>query len=381
MRTSKKVVAVLLAMIMVFSFAACGGGGSESEDVSAAPAAEAGQSSADMEGINKGAYRYGDVENVELRGVDPASIGTTSVTPVDAADRKLRIGFSQMEVNNNWRIVNNDSIETEAAARGVELIYRDAQSSIEKQSRDIIEILNEGVDYLIIAPYEYEGLQSALAEAKKRGVPVILSDREAAGTPGEDFVTAILGDFVDTGYKAGQALRNAFGEETINVVEITGTAGSSVARDLSKGFAEFAKEDGNMNIIASADGNFGRAESLKAMENIVQSYGGEFNAVFGHVDDAAIASIQALKAAGMTPGQDPAKGDIVVVSMCGYKDAFDAILAGDQYATVECTARFGPVLFDIIDKLQAGEALKNRLVMPCKIYDPTNAEALYNEAQ
>lgn len=381
MRTSKKVTAVLLAMIMVFSFAACGGGGSDSKETAAAPAAEAGKSSADMDGINKGAYRYADVENVELRGVDPASIGTTSVKPVDISGRKLRVGFSQMEVNNNWRIVNNDSIKAEAEARGVELIYRDAQSSIEKQNRDIIEILNEGVDYLVISPYEYEGLQSALAEAKKRGVPVILSDREAAGTPGEDFVTAILGDFVDTGYKAGQALRTAFGEGTINVVEITGTAGSSVARDLSKGFAEFAKEDGNMNIIASADGNFGRAESLKAMENIVQSYGGQFNAVFGHVDDAAIASIQALKAAGLKPGQDPSKGDIVVVSMCGYKDAFNAIIAGDQYATVECTARFGPVLFDIIDKLQAGEAIKNRLVMPCKIYDPTNAKALFNEAQ
>ncbi len=383
MKKGKKAAAILLTLLMVLSLAACGGSGSGSgsEDASAAPAAEPGQSSADMDGINKGAYRYADVENVALRGIDPASIGTTSVTPVNTDGRKLRVGFSQMEVNNNWRIVNNDSIKTEAAARGIELIYRDAQSSIEKQNRDIIEILNEGVDYLIIAPYEYEGLQSALAEAKKKGVPVILSDREAAGAPGEDFVTAILGDFIDTGYKAGQALRNAFGDGTINVVEITGTAGSSVARDLSKGFAEFAKEDGNINIIASADGNFGRAESLKAMENIVQSYGGKFNAVFGHVDDAAIAAIQALKAAGMTPGQDPSKGDIAVVSMCGYKDAFDAIIAGDQYATVECTARFGPVLFDIIDKLQAGEAIKNRLVMPCKIYDPTNAEALYNEAQ
>ena len=383
MKTSKRVLAILMAMLMVLGFTACGGGDSKE---AAKPAdtveASAGQSSADADGINKGAYRYADVENVALRGVDPASIGTTSVKPVDITGRKLKVGFSQMEVNNNWRIVNNESIKTEAEARGVELVYRDAQSSIEKQNRDIIDILNEGVDYLIVAPYEYEGLSSALAEAKKRGVPVIFSDREAAGTPGDDFVTAILGDFVDTGYKAGQALRTAFGEgETINVVEITGTAGSSVARDLSKGFAEFAKEDGNMNIIASADGNFGRAESLKAMENIVQSYGGKFNAVFGHVDDAAIASIQALKAAGMTPGQDPSKGDIVVVSMCGYKDAFDAILAGDQYATVECTARFGPVLFDLIDKLQAGEAIKNRLVMPCKIYDPTNAKELYTEAQ
>ena len=366
-KKSLTILIILLSMAMVFSVA----GNSQSE-----------ASSADMDGINKGAYRYEDVVNVALSDVDPASITTKSVTPVDITGRKLRVGFSQMEVNNTWRIVNNDSIRAEAEARGVELLYRDAQSSIEKQNRDIIELINEGVDYLVVAPYEYEGLQSALAEAKRAGVPVICSDREVEGVPGEDFVTAILGDFIDTGYKAGIALRDAFGPDAaIKVVEITGTAGSSVARDLGAGFRKFAADDGNVEIITSADGNFGRAESLRAMENIVQAFGGQFNAVFTHVDDGSIAAIQALKAAGLTPGHNPEDGDIVISSMCGYKDAFDAIIAGEQYATVECTARFGPVLFDIIDRLQNGEAIKTRLVMPCKIYDPSNVERYYDEAQ
>lgn len=326
------------------------------------------------------AYRLSDVEATHLRGVDSTTITNTSVTPVTLAnDRKLKVGFSQMEVNNTWRIVNNESIQNEAKARGIELIYRDAQSSIEKQNRDVIEILNEGVDYLMIAPYEYEGLAPALAEAKKRGVPVILSDRLAVGTPGEDYITACLGDFIDVGYKAGVALREAFGDQTIKVVEITGTAGSSVARDLSAGFEMWMEEDGNVEYISSADGNFGRAESLKAMENIIQAYKGEFNAVFCHVDDAAIAAIQALKAAGMTPGQNP-ETDILISSMCGYKDAFNAIIAGELLCTVECTARFGPVLFDIIDRLQSGGEIATRLVMPCRVYDKSNAEALIDEA-
>ena len=325
-------------------------------------------------------YTLSQVENVPLRGVS-IKIDKVGVKPVKLANRKLRIGFSQMEVNNTWRIVENRSVNEAAAKRGFELIYRDAQSSIEKQNRDVIDILNTGVDYLFIMPYEFEGLGPALAEAKKRQVPVILVDREAAGARGVDYVTAILGDFIDTGYKAGMALRQAFGPGVaINVVEITGTAGSSVARDLSEGFKAFIKEDGNIKLITSADGNFGRKESLTAMENIIQAYGGKFNAVFGHVDDAAIASIQALKAAGYTPGQNPKKNDIIIASMCGYKDAFDAILAGDQYATVECTARFGTVVFDIVDRLQSGGKVPSRLVMPCKIYNPGNAKALYGEA-
>jgi galactofuranose transport system substrate-binding protein len=325
-------------------------------------------------------YTYADVKNVPLRGA-AVTIDKVGVQPIKVAGRKLKIGWSQMEVNNTWRIVQNRSINAAASQRGFDLVYRDAQSSIEKQNRDVIDILNTGVDYLFIMPYEFEGLGPALAEAKKKHVPVILVDREAAGARGVDYVTAILGDFVDTGYKAGMALRKAFGPGVaINVVEITGTAGSSVARDLSQGFKLFMKDDGNMKLVTSADGNFGRKESLTAMENVIQAYGGKFNAVFGHVDDAAIAAIQALKAAGYQPGQNAKKGDIIIASMCGYKDAFDAILAGDQYATVECTARFGTVVFDIIDRLQAGDKIPSRLVMPCKIYDPSNAKKLYAEA-
>lgn len=368
MRKTFKAIALLTALTLVIGTSGC----------SSKPAATEATPEPAQEVLVAKTYSLADVLKTELRD-SSVKIGESSVAPVALDGRKLKVGYSQMEVNNTWRIVNNDSITSEAEKRGVELVYRDAQSSIEKQNRDVIEILNEGVDYLVIAPYEFEGLAPALAEAKKRNIPVILSDRLAAGVPSQDYVTGVLGDFIDVGYKAGQSLREAFGDETIKVVEITGTAGSSVARDLSLGFKQFMEEDGNFEYIASADGNFGRADSLKAMENIIQSYNGQFNAVFCHVDDAAIASIQALKAAGLKPGQDPAT-DILIISMCGYKDAFNAILAGDLYGSVECTARFGPVLFDIIDSLQAGNKVPDRLVMPCKVYTKANAEALIDEA-
>lgn len=330
-----------------------------------------------------GAYRLSDVESTQLMDADAAAaVKPISVTPVEVPDgQKIKVGYSQMEVNSTWRVVNSDSIKKAFNDAGYELLYRDAQSSIEKQVRDIIDLLNEGVDYLIIAPKESEGLAAALDEAKKRNVPVILSDREAAGTAGVDFTAAILGDFVDTGYKAAVALRQGFGEgEKITAVEITATAGSSIARDQHTGFSIFMEEDGNMEILASADGNSNRTDSLTAMQNIIQAYKGQFNAVFCHNDDAALVAVQALKDAGLTPGQDPSKGEILIVGMIGYRETFDAIIAGDIYATVECTATFGPVLVDIINRLQSGGEIPTRMVMPCKIYDPSNVEALYHES-
>lgn len=327
-------------------------------------------------------YRLKDVEATNLADpAEAAKIVTTSITPVKVAPgKKLKIGYSQMEVNNTWRIVMNDSMENAIKGAGWEFVYRDAQASIEKQNRDVTELINEGCDFIVISPYEYEGLGPALAEARKAGIPVILADREAAGEPGKDFVTAILGDFVDTGYKCGTSLRKLFGNDRVKLVEITGTAGSSVARDLSKGIRKWMAEDGNAEIITSADGNFGRAESLAAMENIIHAYGGQFNAVFTHVDDGAIASIRALSDAGEVPGLNYKKGEIAITSMCGYREAFDAVLAGEMLSTVECTARFGPAIADIINRLQSGGSVKSRLVMPCMIYDASNAKELYADA-
>lgn len=327
-------------------------------------------------------YRLADVEATQLADpAEEAKVTTSSITPIQVAPgKKLKIGYSQMEVNNTWRIVMNDSMENAIKGAGWEYVYRDAQASIEKQNRDVTELINEGCDFIVISPYEFEGLGPALSEARKAGIPVILADREAAGEPGKDYVTAILGDFIDTGYKCGVSLRKLFGPERIKLVEITGTAGASVVRDLSRGIRKWMEEDGNAEIVTSADGNFGRAESLAAMENIIQAYGGQFNAVFTHVDDGAIASIRALNDAGYVPGIDFRNGEIPITSMCGYQEAFDAILAGEMLSTVECTARFGPAIVDIINRLQSGGSVKTRLVMPCMTYDASNARELYGDA-
>ena len=87
-------------------------------------------------------YTLDDVKDVKLmNGEEYGVIGIDPIKP----GRPLKVGFSQMEVNNTWRIVNNESFQHAAKVRGYDLVYRDAQSSIEKQNRDVIDILNEGV--------------------------------------------------------------------------------------------------------------------------------------------------------------------------------------------------------------------------------------------
>jgi ribose transport system substrate-binding protein len=212
------------------------------------------------------------------------------------------VGFAQMESNNPWRLAQTASLKAEAAKRGYQLVVTDAQGQTSKQVSDVEDLIARRVKVILLAPREYQGLVPALQAAKQAKIPVILVDREAAGTPGQDYVTFLGSNFVEQGKRAADWLaKSSNGAAT--VVELTGTPGSSVATDRAKGFRdEIAKYPG-MKVVASQTGDFSRAKGQQVMQNLAQSLGKGFTAVYAHNDEMALGAIEALKAAGRRPGR------------------------------------------------------------------------------
>src|SRR3954463_12806858 len=114
-------------------------------------------------------------------------------------ETKIVVGFSQMENNNPWRIAETNSMKQEATRRRAiyDLVVTDAQGQTAKQVSDVEDLVARRVSAIFLAPREYEGLSPALDSAKELKIPVFLIDREAAGTPGRDYVCFIGSDFVE----------------------------------------------------------------------------------------------------------------------------------------------------------------------------------------
>ena len=283
---------------------------------------------------------------------------------------EIVVAFSQMEMNNAWRVAETTSIQEEAEARGIKLIYTDANGDTAKQVSDVEDIVTQNPDVIMIAPREYDGVGPALEAAKEAGIPVLLLDREAAGVPGEDYLAFVGADFYWEGQECAKKLVERFGtEEEVNVVQITGTPGSSVAIDRQKGFEEELAKYDNYHIIATQNGEFTRSIAQEAMDNIIQAQGDKIDAVFGHDDECAIGAIQALKAAGMKPGED-----IAVVGVGGFKDACVSIQNGEMDGTVLCSPWFGPTVFDLVEKIMAGEEIDTKVVNPGYMIDASNVD-------
>jgi ribose transport system substrate-binding protein len=289
---------------------------------------------------------------------------------------KMVVGFSQMENDGPWRIAETNSMKAEAAkhADKSELVVTDAQGQTSKQVSDVEDLVSRGVGAIFLAPREKNGLESAMQAAKDAKIPIILVDREAAGTPGVDFVTVLKSDFVEQGRRAAEWLAQHTNGKA-NIVELSGTSGASVSQDRQQGFADEIKKHPDMKIIASQTGNFNRAEGQKVMQNIIQSMGKQITAVYAHNDEMAIGAIQALKAAGMNPGKD-----VLIVSVDGEKAALQAIIDGDMNATVESNPRFGPLAFETLQKFLNGEKLPPKIILPDRFFDASNAKQFLDEA-
>ncbi len=287
-----------------------------------------------------------------------------------AADKKVVVGFSQIGAESGWRTANTDSIKSEAAKRGVDLKFADAQQKQENQIKALRSFIAQGVDVIAFSPVVETGWEPVLKEIKKAGIPVILSDRAVKVTDPSLYVTFIGSDFVEEGRRAGNWLAKATDGKAV-IAELVGTPGSAPAIDRKKGFEEAISKFPGMKIVKSQSGDFTRAKGKEVMESFLKSPDAkEITALFAHNDDMALGAIQALEEAGVKPGQD-----MKIVSIDGVKGAFEAMAAGKLNCTVECNPLIGPQLFDAVNAVLAGKTLPKRTAVQEGVYEQSQAVA------
>lgn len=287
-----------------------------------------------------------------------------------AKPAKLVVGFSQIGAESGWRTANTKSIKSEAEKRGVQLKFSDAQGEQENQIRAIRSFIQQRVQYIAFSPKTEDGWQPVLEEAKKAGIPVILTDRAVKVDDDSLFVTFIGSDFVEEGRRAAEWLAKKTGGKA-TIAELQGTPGSAPAIDRKKGFEEVLKKYPGMKIIKSQSGNFERGKGKEVFEAFLRSpEGPQITALYAHNDDMALGAIQAIEAAGKKPGTD-----ILIVSIDGVRDAFQAMLDGKLNCSVECNPLLGPQLFSVIERLGKGEKIPKRIQTEEGVFDQTQVTA------
>jgi simple sugar transport system substrate-binding protein len=278
------------------------------------------------------------------------------------------VGFSQIGAESTWRTAETDSIKSEAQKRGVDLRFVDAQGKQENQIKALRAFVAQHVQAIILAPVVETGWEPVLKEVKAAKIPVILVDRGIDVKDDSLYATLIASDFVAEGRMAGDWLAKKTNGKA-NIVELQGTPGAAPANDRKKGFAEAIASHPDMKIIKSQTGNFSRNDGKATMEAFLKSEGKNINAVYAHNDDMALGAIQAIEEAGMKPGTD-----IIVVSIDGVHDAFQAMVDGKLNCTVECNPLLGPAAFDAVDAVTSGKEVPKKTIVKDELFEQDKAK-------
>ena len=292
--------------------------------------------------------------------------------------RAIKVGYSQVGSESKWRLANSKSIEAAAKKFNIELHLENADQSQEKQFEAIRTFIGEQVDVIVVSPVVETGWDEVLREAKKAGIPVIMSDRNVTlEDRQENLTTTYLGaDFIEEGRRAMRWIRDNVpkGDGKKSILEIMGNEGASPTEERSQGFREILSESPAYYIKYSDHGDFTYEGGREVVKKYLEKNSWDIDIIFAHNDDMALGAIEELKAHGINPDED-----VKIVSVDATREAFEAMMRKELSCAVECNPIIGDQLMKAVRDLCSGKQMPFRIITDEKIYDQENAQDYINK--
>ena len=330
----KKLIALLLALVMVLSLTACGGGRTE------APAAAPAEKPAESNNAAAEAPAAAGIEAGATIGVSLPWLGTQ-----------------------NWKEAE-EMFKTELEAAGFKPLIQAADNKVPQQQQQIESMIQNGAKVIVVGPIDGTQLGAVLEEAKAAGVYVIGYDRLLENTTGVDGVVQF--GSVKTGELQAQALLDGLkamkGEGPWNIELFGGGPADPNAPNFFKGAMSVLQpliDDGTLTVVSGqmdftqcATQDWDNSKAQARMDSLLSGFYAdkEIHGVLSPNDGIARAIITSCEQAGQ---QIPA-----ISGLDAENETIEWIWAGRQYSTVaKPTDALVAQTIEIIKSLQAGNGL------------------------
>ena len=319
----KRIIVLLLVAIMALGLVAC---------ATPAPAAEA-------------------------PAAEATEAPAAEATEAPAAPALIKVGIvNNPPAESGYRAANVADFEkvfTEANGYAVSTFY---SIKNDEQLNAAAQFITDGVDYLLISAAATDGWDAILASAKEAGVKVFLFDR-MINTDESNYEAAVVSDMSQEGITAVAWLK-AQKLDSYKVIHIQGAMGSDAQIGRTAALdAEFAA--GTMTKVVQQTATWDEAAAKQIVEAVINSKE-EFNVIYAENDGMAKGAVAALDEAGITHGVGKA---VIVMGFDCNKWALNELLAGNWNYDGQCSPFQATVIADMIQKLEAGEALSQKKVI------------------
>ena len=249
-------------------------------------------------------------------------------TLASAEEGGYTIGYSLKTItNDDFQLALYNAVKTAVEESGntfVEAIA-ESQTGVATQVTQIEDLINSGVDALILNPMDSNACITVMEKAKEAGIPVVLIDQGIEAGHEDLYITFISTDNYAAAQQAGQFMAEQLGGEG-KVIIVRGANGSSAGDDRADGFKAGIEGTG-LELVNEQPGDWTVDVAMQATENMLQA-DPDISGIFCCSDNMVAGILQALD------NNDIDVADLCFVSFDGSKAGVDFIADGKLTGTM-----------------------------------------------
>jgi ribose transport system substrate-binding protein len=246
--------------------------------------------------------------------------GNNAASDNDESGDTVTIGFSAPAADHGWMAGITEAARAQADSYDdVELQVAEGTNDVSTQISQVETFINDGVDAIVLLPFDGAALTPVALKAMEAGIPVINVDREFDSPFAAR--STILGDNYGMGVSAGTYICSRLADKPDAVVaEIAGIDSLPLTQDRSKGFAD-ALSDCGLEVSNRVAADFTVEGGEEAASNLLQA-APKIDAIWNHDDDQGVGVLAAIENAG--------RDEFFMVGGAGSANAMRSIQEGDS---------------------------------------------------
>ncbi len=237
--------------------------------------------------------RFGAI--VAAVGVSALALTGCAAAAGSGEDAPLRIGVA-VYANSSFITQGHEGVDAYAEANDIEVLWQAADFDVNTQATQVEQLINQGVDAILLAPVQADSLGPQLALAKEKGIPVIAVNAELDDD--STLASSVQPDDVAAGKQAAQMMIDHLGGKG-NVLVLQGALGSSFEINRTDGMTQAIDAAPGITVLAKDSGEWSRDTSINLVRTWINNFGDKIDGIIAQNDDMALGAIQAAREAGV----------------------------------------------------------------------------------
>ncbi len=275
-------------------------------------------------------------------------------------DPRFRIGATYMTMNNPFYSVIDEELRLVIESKGDILLTRDPALSQEKQDAQIRDLINEGIDLLVLNPVNYRQIMPILEEVRSAGIPVVVVDSQVSDP--SLVACTIASDNYHAGVLCAEHLMKVRSSANIALLE---HPDAQSAVDRIRGFCDTLEPYPEYRISGSENCS-GQLELAMPVMNALLEKEPEINVIMALNDPSALGAMAALEEHSMLL-------DTEVYGVDGAPEAKSMILEKAMTATVaQFPIRIGQQTAETVYNILSGKSYEKEITVPVRLVTADN---------